>query len=133
MYKKIAVFVLFLFTVLISGVAQAQSTAFVYHGYFTRYDGNQDVPVTDTCTFRFKLFDALTGGTQLGRIVTERAIEVQNGNFSVELDFGINVFDGVQRYLEIAVRCPGTDEFFVTLTPRFPLTPYPNTIYPGTL
>jgi len=104
-------------------------TAFSYQGSLEKPAGT---PVTDTCDFRFGLWDALTGGNQKGTSPqTETAVDVVGGVFTVEfLDFGPGAIDGAARWLAIEVKCPG-DASFVTLPPRQELTPAPYAIRAG--
>src|SRR5207237_1357303 len=78
--------------------------------------------------FQFKLFDAVSGGTQQGASVTQPAVQVSNGVFAVQLDFGAAVFDGAARYLEIGVRPAGSPNPFTVLVPRPPITATPYAI-----
>ncbi len=76
-------------------------------------------PVTDNCDFRVKLFDAASGGTQIG--TTQQFLNVtmsSDGTVSLSLDFGSAAFDGSDRWLEIEVRNPAGSGNFVILTPR---------------
>ncbi len=63
---------------------------------------------------------------QVGAVATADGIEVVNGLFSVELDFGQDSFNGNARWLQIEIHDhadpPG---MFTTLAPRQPLTPTP--------
>ena len=77
---------------------------------------------TGAYDFEFKLYDAATGGTQLGGAVAQ-TINVVDGYFSADLDFG-GVFNGDARYLEIAVRPTGVGSYTL-LDPRQALTPVP--------
>lgn len=74
--------------------------------------------------FQVGLFSAATGGNQLGPWLTLAGIDVRDGMFSMELDFGEGVFNGQDRWLEIAVRSAGTDPF-ASLSPRQSLTAVP--------
>jgi hypothetical protein len=67
---------------------------------------------------QFKLFDALTDGVQQGTTITDPAVAVSAGLFTVTLDFGANVFDGSPRYLEIGVRPAGNANPYTVLAPR---------------
>lgn len=58
--------------------------------------------------FRFKLFDALTGGDLYTVTVSQASVVLKNGLFTVPLDFGTNAFTGPPRWLEIEVR-PATN------------------------
>ncbi|MGC9336024.1 MAG: hypothetical protein ACP5JJ_17915, partial [Anaerolineae bacterium] len=120
---------------LISSGAQAQGpapqatlgTAFTYQGRLNDASG----PVTDTCDFTFKIYDEAgsgtppTGGTLLGT-ETKNSVQVSDGYFREELDFGSGVFNGDARYLEITVDCGSGP---MTLSPRQPLTPTPYALY----
>lgn len=69
-----------------------------------------------TVNMTFRLWDAETGGTQIGNDI-DRSVEVVDGLFQVVLDFG-SAFDGGFRFLEIEV--DGT-----VLTPRQFVHPVP--------
>ena len=98
-------------------------TAFTYQGSL-EYNGSA---VTDTCDFEFTLWDSLTGGSQQGPSELENGVTVDDGLFTVELDFG-QQFDGNARWLELAVCCPSTCAP-ATLIPRQELTPAPYGLY----
>ncbi len=99
-------------------------TSFTYQGRLT--DGG--APANGTYDFTFALYDDPTGGTQVGGTVMKDDVSVNDGLFTVTLDFG-NVFNGTALYLEIGVR-PGSDTgAYTTLTPRQPLTAAPYAGY----
>ena len=83
------------------GDPAAVGASFTYQGHLAGHDS----PVEGIYDFEFKLYDALTGGNQVGSPVTKDNIPVRQGSFMVELDFG-SVFTGSVRYLEIGLR-PG--------------------------
>lgn len=97
-------------------------TAFTYQGSLVK----GGVPVTNVCSFEFRLFDAASAGNQLGPTLASDT-GVIDGHFSQLLDFG-NVFPGEARWLQLGVQCPG-DASQVTLTPRVELTPVPYALY----
>ncbi|MBL9127241.1 MAG: hypothetical protein JNL97_06330, partial [Verrucomicrobiales bacterium] len=66
----------------------------------------------------FRLFDAATAGTPTGPTVLKDPVAVQNGLFTVELDFGAGPFDGSSRWLELAVRPSGGGGTAEILVPR---------------
>lgn len=66
---------------------------------------------------RFDLFDASTGGTQIGQSVLASGVAVAGGVFQVEIDFGADAFNGDGRWIEIGVKDPG-DLLYTTLEPR---------------
>jgi hypothetical protein len=80
--------------------------------------------------FQFKLFDDPYTGTQQGSTVDVNDLDVIDGYFTVELDFGSSVFNGNARWLEISVR-PGDSidvGDYVTLNPRQEVTPTPYSL-----
>ena len=98
-------------------------TAFTYQGKLI--DGG--APANGTYDFTFALYDALSGGAQVGSTVTRNGVTVTEGLFTVQLDFGA-VFDGTALYLEIGVR-PGSGGAYTTLAPRQALTATPYARY----
>lgn len=81
------------------------------------------------CDFRFSLWDVPSGGATVGIPLLDRPnIPVQDGYFSVDLDFG-PVFDGNQRYLQIEVACPAGSGTYSPLGQRAKLNPIPYTVY----
>ncbi|MCS7206556.1 MAG: hypothetical protein NZ951_01265, partial [Dehalococcoidia bacterium] len=79
------------------GVASTPGTAFTYQGQVL----HNGVPVNGTCDFQFRLYDAPTGGTQVGPQVNANNLGVSNGLFTALLDFGPNAFTGAARWLEV--------------------------------
>jgi len=82
--------------------------------------------VNGTADLRFRLYDALTAGNQVGLQTTKLSVAVSEGVFNVELDFGVGAFNGDERWLEIDVRSPSGPGAYETLSPRQALlaTPY---------
>ncbi len=103
--------------------AKSVGTAFTYQGRLT--DGGS--PATARYDFQFRLYDALSGGNQVGSTLTKTSVGIQDGYFTVELDFG-NTYPGEARWLEIDV-APQGSHTFTTLAPRQELTPSPYAIY----
>jgi hypothetical protein len=109
----------------LSAYAQQSSTAFTYQGFLK--DNNN--PANARYNLRFTLYDAETGGNQIGNPVV-KDVEITNGLFTVEIDFGINPFSsGQRRWIEIGVRPFNSTRPFVILDPRIELTPVPYAIY----
>ncbi len=83
------------------------------------------IPASGNYDFEFRLFDALSGGTQQGTTVQRPKVAVANGVFSVSLDFGPSVFSGANRFLDISVREVGGGAYS-QLAPRQQIqsTPY---------
>ncbi|MBI1882410.1 MAG: hypothetical protein HYR94_29910 [Chloroflexi bacterium] len=112
------------------GAAAVQGTAFTYQGQLKRSGS----PHNGACDFRFSLYDAASGGAQVGSTQTINGVNVVNGLFTVLIDFGAAAFTGDARWLQTAVQCAG-DASLTTLTPRQPLTatPYALGLRPGTV
>ena len=108
-----------------TGGEAAVGTAFTYQGLLDGTSG----PVTNSCDFQLSLWDALTGGAQVGSTLTKTSVAVSQGLFTVTLDFGTSAFAGSARWLGIAVRCPAGSGSYTTLTSRQPITPAPYAIY----
>jgi hypothetical protein len=108
------IFAFVFLVLLLIGVSSvsAQTTEFVYQGQLQ----NSGVPANGNFDFEFLLFDALTGGAQVGSTLTRSAVVVANGTFAVRLDFGSN-FPGANRFIEIHVRQTGGGGF-TPLSPR---------------
>lgn len=105
--------------------ADSIGTAFTYQGRFM--DSNS--PADGMYDFEYKMYDALTLGTQLGNAIYKDNLEVIDGYFTTELDFGTGVFDGEARWLEISVRPGDSTGSYTTLNPRQELTPVPYAMY----
>ncbi len=96
--------------------AEPVGTVFTYQGELMQ----QNIPATGAYDFRFRLHNALSDGGQLGEVLVNGVV-VENGHFTVQLDFGANVYAAQATWLEIAVDSGG----FQTLAPRQPLTATP--------
>ncbi len=103
-------------------------SGFTYQGLL-RSAGN---PANGQYDFQFTLYDAASGGNQVGSLVAVSNQAVSNGLFTVQLDFGPSAFQGSARWLEMAVRQTGGGSF-TTLSPRQALTasPYALSLMPG--
>jgi hypothetical protein len=100
------------------------SDAFTFQGVLRTDAGLVNVP----CDLQFRLLDSETAGTQIGTTVTKAAVEVSNGLFTVQLDFGSGAFNGDNRFLDVAVKCAG-DTAFTSLSPRQPVTSAPYALH----
>jgi hypothetical protein len=101
----------------------AVGTAFTYQGRLT----DEGVPANGSYDFRFYLWSDEVKNTLLGTYPESSTItiDVADGNFTTTLDFGVGVFDGDERWLEIEVN--GS-----LLAPLQPITPAPYAIYAQT-
>lgn len=102
-----------------SASAGAIGTAFSYQG--TLEDaGSLANGVYD---LQFRAVDA--NGTQVGPLLSLPDVPVSAGVFSVQLDFGLSVFTGADRFLQIGVRPGASVGSFTILAPNTPIHPAP--------
>jgi hypothetical protein len=106
------------------GMALAQ-TEFTFQGQL-KHDG---VPVTGQADLVFHLYDAETAGSEVVPQVGRSFVDVVDGLFAVQLDFGAGAFDGSARWLEIEVEFPSGVGTWTTLSPRQPVTAAPYALY----
>src|SRR5690349_4209391 len=71
----------------------AQGTAFTYQGQLT--DGS--APANGSYDVTFTLFDDAAAGTLVAGPLTNAAVAVTNGLFTISVDFGPGVFQGDGR------------------------------------
>jgi len=113
-------------TLALAALAHAQSTAITYQGQIE--DGA--VLASGLHDIRFRLFDAASGGTQLGTTQCVNNVLVVDGLFTTTIDFGQQFAAPGARFLEIEVRrdtgltCANTTGYTL-LGPRQPLTATP--------
>lgn len=109
--------------------AEPVGTAFTYQGRLM--DGGN--PADGTYDLQFALYDDPNGlpANQVGPTLFGDDIGIQDGYFTVELDFGSNSFDGDARWLQVAVRPGGSSGDFTALRPLPPLTPSPYAVSSG--
>ena len=109
----------------VSGISiNAQTTALTYQGRLT----DNSMAADGSYQMRFSLFDAASGGTQDGSTVELTNVNVSNGIFTVELNFGSTAFiNGANRFLQIEVR-RNSGETYTSLTPRQQVTSTPYSI-----
>jgi hypothetical protein len=109
------------------GLQAALGTGFTYQGQLQ----SSGLPVNGSCTFGFGLWNASSGGTQLG-VTQTVTTTVTNGLFTVTLndsgEFGGSAFSGSNaRYLGIGVKC-GSESNLTSLG-RQTLTAAPYALY----
>ena len=106
--------------------AEPMGTAFTYQGRLV--DANS--PADGMYDFEFKLYSSPDFPVLVGSTVVDN-LEVTDGYFTVQLDFGSDAFNGDARWLETGVR-PGELEdpnTYSDLSPRQELTSTPYAIY----
>jgi hypothetical protein len=119
------------------------ASAFTYQGQLTIAGPTSTGPVD----LQFRLFDAATGGTQIGPTITNLSATIDaQGRFTTTLDFGPTAFGPEARWLEVSVRRwpastspggpgggggpgEGTLVPYTTLTPRTAVSPSPATLF----
>jgi len=111
----------------LAGVAKADpiGTGFTYQGTLQ----NGGVPVTGNADFRFKLFDAASGGAQVGSTLEAVSVPVSEGRFDVVLDFGNPFSAGTALFIEIEVRSPAGSGDYTVLGTRQALRATPYALY----
>lgn len=99
----------------------ASAAPFTYQG--SLHDNG--VPANGQYDLIFRLFSVASGGTQLGTQVVRENTPVVDGLFSVEIDFGDDLFLTSPRFLQVEVRPGASGGFFDILAPRSPINPAP--------
>jgi hypothetical protein len=108
----------------------AVDTSFTYQGRLIQSGG----PVSDTCDFRFNLYDDASPFPSLVVGPVEQTnVPVSDGYFSTSIDFGADAFTGEGRQLEILTRCPAGSGSYTTLSPMVWVNPapYAHSLRPG--
>jgi trimeric autotransporter adhesin len=103
----------------------AQGTAFTYQGKL--YDGANRA--TGSYDLSFAVFSDSNGVNQVSGTLTNTATAINNGLFTVALDFGPGIFTGPPLWLQIGAETNGGGGVFTLLTPLQQLTPAPYAIY----
>lgn len=103
-------------------IAHAQTTSFTYQGRLT----DNAAAASGAFDFEFALYDL--NGNPLGDPNTRGDVQVTNGVFTVDLDFGAAAFPGAARTLEIRVRRGAETGDYTALSPRQSMTSAPYAI-----
>src|SRR6516164_10032706 len=103
-----------------TAMADPLTTTFTYQGRLLQ-GGNAPTALYD---FQFTLFDAGTGGNVLSTPVQLSSVQVTNGLFTVNIDFGAQ-YNGSRHFLQICVRNAGGGSY-TSLSPRQELTATPH-------
>jgi hypothetical protein len=102
----------------------AEETAFLHEGVI-----EANIPAAITLDLRFRLFTAATGGAAVGEAALTEDVRVLKRSYTVLLDFGVEVFDGEPRWLEVAFRPANSTGAFLTLPARQQLFPVPAALH----
>ena len=108
-----------------ASAATAQTSAFTYQGKLT----DAGLPANGSYDLSFRLFNAQSGGSQVGTDQVKEDVTVTAGIFTVVLDFGTSPFTSNSgSYLEISVRPGSSTGAFTALNPRQPITSSPYAV-----
>ncbi len=112
-----------------SASAQTVGTSFTYQGKLDSLGASANGPHD----LKFRLFDAVSGGAQVGPELCVNDVSVVDGQFTILLDFGTQ-FAGAQRHIEIDVRADtgltcADQSGYETLAPRQNITPTPYALF----
>ena len=119
----IALFVFVMALIFSPRITQAQSTTFMYQGRLT----DAGASANGSYDLEFKLYN--TADAQIGAALTREDVQVTDGVFTVQLDFGQSPFTtGATNTLEIGVRPGASTGAFNALAPRQPVTSSPYAI-----
>lgn len=110
--------------ILIFAIAgDAQTTEFTYQGKLTDSAG-----AAAAYDFEFRLCSSESGSCSAPFATFSQAgVVTANGTFSVKVDFGQSVFDGTDRYIEVAIKRVG-ETTYTSLAPRQKITSSPHAI-----
>ncbi|HEX2836952.1 MAG TPA: hypothetical protein VHN77_02370 [Phycisphaerales bacterium] len=111
----------------VGSVARADepaSAVFTYQGQLR----SGTALVEGTRNMKFRLYDAATGGVQVGPELIATNVAIAGGRFTVLLNFGASPFVGQARWIEIDVSNPSGPPY-TTLSPRQALTATPYALY----
>src|SRR5712691_8218335 len=101
----------------------SQGTGFTYQGRLT----DNGAPAHGSYDFRFRLASDPLANNYMGGNVFTNGVPVNNGLFTVPLDFGVGIFTGSNLWLEVDVRTNGGG-LYTMLSPLQALTPSPYAI-----
>lgn len=102
-------------------IPHASAEPFTYQGQLQ----DTGAPADGIYDFRFSLYDAPDGGTQIGSTLTFSDVLVTDGVFTVDPDFG-DVFNQDDAFIFIEVRAGASVGGYTGLLPRSPVTAAPK-------
>ena len=85
---------------MLHAAAAPVGTAFSYQGQI----GDGGRPAAGRYDLRFGLYPSAIGGSPAANSVTNDNVSVSDGLFTTSVDFGRNIFDGTEYWLELGVR-----------------------------
>jgi hypothetical protein len=114
--------------VLICSLAMCSLSAIADPISYQGFLNDSGAPANGIYDIQFKLYDAETGGSQLGPDVDANDLQVVDGVFRYDLDFG-DVYMGQDLWLRIFVRPGDSMDPHIELLPRVKLTQVPKAAY----
>jgi hypothetical protein len=111
-------------TLAIVTATAAIAQPFTYQGELT----NNGQPATGSFDVLLTVHSASTGNAQVGAQTLAANTPLTNGRFTATVNPGTDVFNGSDRWLEVAVRPSGSGGGYTTLTPRQKITAAPYAI-----
>ena len=109
----------------IVGLSGKMGTGYTYQGRLL--NGNK--PADGSYDLEFKLYSDPGIGIQEGSTISINDLDVIDGYFTVELDFGSDIFSGEGLWLDISVRPGDSTGGFTTLSPRQKISPAPYALF----
>ena len=100
-------------------------SAFTYQGVLS----SAGEPARGAFDLEFQLYPSASGGEPVGKAVISEDVRINEGLFAVTVDFGLNVYDGTEYWLEVGVRSASSIGPFTRLAPRQLLTPTPYALH----
>ena len=100
-------------------------TAFTYQGTLSR----SGQPAKGVFDLQFTLYTDPTRGLPTAGPQTVEDMRITDGLFTTSVDFGKNVYDGTEYWLEVGVREGSDTGLFTPLAPRQLLTPAPYALH----
>ena len=126
--KKLLAVISLSLMLMISSQITAQSTfdtALTYEGFLM----SKNSPVDRAMDLRFTLFADPNAVQQVGVPLEGLGVDVEDGHFTLDLDFGETPFNGEPRWLLTEVRQGGTADPYVSQLPPLKLMLSPYAIY----
>ena len=113
--------------VVLAADAIVSAQSFTYQGKLTA----GGIAANGQYDLQFRLYDGDTGGTQQGLVASLNNVQITNGIFTVELDFGPGAITPGQRWIEMEVRPGASTGAYNLLAPRQKITEAPYSTLSG--
>lgn len=127
--KRIVTLLVMLQLGLLAGLAQIVEPEIAWRQAYQGTLSSNGVPVNGPHDIIMRLYDAPSGGVQIGASVTNTSVPVTNGLFTAFLSpapWSSDDFSYADPYVQIALRRSGSGQPYVTLLPRQRLASVPR-------